>query len=142
MICKIVNTHVALGVGFSYGLLTVVLREFMELLFSKERSVGYLFDSLQFGLYTMIVVGMVCVSVVAIVFVRVFALLRHRIEDEETESIIFKHHWLHALYLIVVFSAVGGVFYIMITLATFKAAIAVLTLNTFEYEVAPKPSFA
>jgi len=139
LIVKIVNTHVALGVGFSYGILTVLLRGFMEFFFRNDRFFSYFLDSVQFCLYTMVLVGMVCMTVVAIVFVRVYALMRNRIEDTDTEKLIFRYDFLHAAYLVTVFSLFGGLFYVMITLATFKAALSMLTQKTFEYEVAAKP---
>jgi hypothetical protein len=140
LVVKIVNTHVALGVGFSYTLLTLVLRELMGLLFSKDRAVSYLIDSIEFSLSISVIVGGVCVSVVAIMYVRVFTLLRDRIEDGgPNESCIFRYHVLHAVYLVTVLILFGCFFYLMITVATFKAACSVLVLRSFEYEVAAKP---
>mmetsp|Transcript_55629 Transcript_55629/g.120126 ORF Transcript_55629/g.120126 Transcript_55629/m.120126 type:complete len:767 (+) Transcript_55629:108-2408(+) len=140
VVIKIVNVHVILGLTTTYGLLTIVLHEVMNLLFSADRLVDHLFDRTEFCPLALVLGCSICSLTISMSFVGVYKFLGHRIEGKDNCSAIFGSDVLHWLYLVASLQVTGPAFFLALSLATWRAAWSILFSGSFKYEVASKPT--
>lgn len=132
---RLVNTHVLLGVLSSYGVLAVLLKVCMWFYFAPDRHVTFLFSELAMVPSCMVIVGVVATGASTIIFMSMYMQLRPRLEGEPCHNNVVVH-WLKVLLCVCLFSPV---YFTLLGVATWRAALIVLFQASYEYEVAPKP---
>jgi len=144
MIIKIVNVHVLLGIASTYGFLTFVLHVVMQVCLGEDRLIDYFFSRADFCPFMLASAFSFCTVVLTVVWLFLYETVKDRIESDDEEefrlSIIYKYRVLHWLYIIGSVQIFGGLFFFALTLATWQAAIKVLLFQSFDYEVASKPT--
>lgn len=139
LIVKIINVHVLLGIASTYGFLAYVLGEIMHAAL-EGRGIDYFFDRVDFCPFAL-VAGSGCFSIVVIVvWICLYNLVKDRIEEDESSSFVFKSNVCHGFYVFFSLQMFGWMFLLALSMATCKAALSNLLNDTFEYEVASKPT--
>jgi cellulose synthase/poly-beta-1,6-N-acetylglucosamine synthase-like glycosyltransferase len=134
LLIKLINIHVVIGVLTTYGVLQMVLRAFMNLAFDDTRAITFLFERTGYCPTVLMVSGSICSLFMASNFMSLYKLLVNRIEGEEMSSVL-KHFVLSFLKIVVC----APLYMLGIGFCSWLAAWNVLTVRSFEYEVAPKP---
>jgi len=140
-VCRLVNVHVLIGTLTTFGAINFALRFVMLLGFSEDRHARLLFarTSYEYGLLT--VVTAMFMLLVPFLFVNFHGHVKDSLEKETgTRSFVFRNgvvHWLYAASCFLVF----GIFYFFgLGICVWMAAVRMITTQTFEYEVAAKPT--
>jgi len=136
LIIRLVNIHVLLGVLSTYGALEALLKVVMRLFFSTDRNVEFFFLQMGFLPSVLMTASVGCTLVASFLFFQAYLLLEPRIEGKP----MIKSHILHWLHNVLCVALCSPVYFIMLAIAIWQAALGVLTQRSFEYEVAPKPT--
>ncbi|CAK0889085.1 unnamed protein product [Prorocentrum cordatum] len=140
LLVKLVNLHVMIGMLSIYGVSETLLRTIMLSLFHEMpgRTPFLLFSRTHF-VPSMLAIGSMIFSLASTtVFLRVYRLVRERLEDNDTKG--YSYTLYHQLSLLVSYFVWGAPSFILLGTATWMAAIKGCFSNTFEYEVALKPT--
>jgi hypothetical protein len=143
IVVKIVNVHVLLGVFSTYGFFSFVLSILMEVYFQPDRLVENLLGQSRYVPNVLFTGTSVCTFVMTVLWMVLYNHVKKDIEPPtDDQRWWFSNRVVHWLYVVISFQVYGLVYFTCLALATWKAAWGCLTLSSFEYEVASKPTKA
>lgn len=140
---RLINTHVIIGVMSVYMVMGFLLKNVMRFMLGDFRGISELFDRSGFAISVFIATNMIFAAIVTLNFQVMYQACKDRIEPAVGPSkklfAMIISHWIYTFVAFVVFSP----FYCFgLASCIWIAAIKVLTLSSFEYEVAAKPTKA
>lgn len=135
VIVRLVNVHVIIGLITTYGALQMGIKVFMFVLIPESRHVNMLVDRTGQLLGTFTTCWVISIILVTLLFNWCYMLLANRMDGEPWKSSIAQ--WIYSVMCFVIF---GPFYFLGLGFAIWKAAIEVLVTQTFEYEVAAKPT--
>jgi cellulose synthase/poly-beta-1,6-N-acetylglucosamine synthase-like glycosyltransferase len=137
LVIRLVNIHVLLGVLTTYALMETALKLVMHVVFRQDRNLNFLLFEMNFFPTFLMTASFGCSVVITLLFYQAYILLTPRIEGKPS----VENHFFHWLWSCTSFFLWSPIYFMLLAFATWNAAIGVLTLTKFEYEVAPKPTF-
>eukprot|EP00927_Polykrikos_kofoidii_P059367 TRINITY_DN5452_c0_g1_i1.p1 TRINITY_DN5452_c0_g1~~TRINITY_DN5452_c0_g1_i1.p1 ORF type:complete len:978 (+),score=142.93 TRINITY_DN5452_c0_g1_i1:138-3071(+) len=132
---KIVNVHVILGVLSTYCALTAALKLIMCETLSTDRHIMFLITRIDIMTQALCFISMLFMVVNSGTFLMAYSQVKERLEGET-----WRFTPLHLLHTSFCLLCVGPVFVTAMVAAVWKAALSVTITETFEYEVAKKPT--
>jgi uncharacterized protein YhhL (DUF1145 family) len=140
-VARLVNTHAVVGIMSLYMAISFFLKNVMIILLQNVRHVGELFDRSK-GACTMFMgASIITLVVTTLSFQVVYCTLKDRMaQTKPFWQKIFDNrllHWLYALVACILFAPFYAIF---LGVAVWIAAVKVLCLKSFAYEVAAKPT--
>eukprot|EP00927_Polykrikos_kofoidii_P059368 TRINITY_DN5452_c0_g2_i1.p1 TRINITY_DN5452_c0_g2~~TRINITY_DN5452_c0_g2_i1.p1 ORF type:complete len:973 (+),score=143.84 TRINITY_DN5452_c0_g2_i1:146-3064(+) len=132
---KIVNVHVILGVLSTYCALTAALKLIMCETLRTDRHIMFLITRIDVMTQALCFISMLFMVVNSGTFLLAYSQVKERLEGET-----WRFTPLHLLYTSFCLLCVGPVFVTAMVAAVWKAALSVTITETFEYEVALKPT--
>eukprot|EP00929_Paragymnodinium_shiwhaense_P124435 TRINITY_DN9991_c0_g1_i1.p1 TRINITY_DN9991_c0_g1~~TRINITY_DN9991_c0_g1_i1.p1 ORF type:complete len:919 (+),score=185.41 TRINITY_DN9991_c0_g1_i1:146-2902(+) len=136
-VLRLVNCHVILGVLTTYTAFMNLLQLLLKAAVSEDRRMPLLFDCVSDWLTPLFVSTLLCKIILTTLFVAAYGLVQNRLEGEPFRYQLV--HWLYAGISLVVFMPL---YFLMLGVAAWKAAISIMSQRSFEYEVALKPTQA
>jgi hypothetical protein len=141
IVVKIMNVHVLLGVVSTYGFFTFVLGVLMQMYFDPNRLLAYFLDQNKYVPCFLFAGTSVCTTAMTVLWMVLYNFLKKDIEaPKDDQRWLFNNCFVHWLYVVMSFQVYGLFYFTALAFATWKAAWGMLTLSTFEYEVASKPT--
>jgi len=140
IVVRLTNVHVMLGVLTTYGVMRVFIQGVLMTMFGGGSSeVTELLHKIHVPMTIITFTTVVSMLFVLALFVRLYEMMQNRIERKGGP---FNYKLVHLLKLVFCFVVFGPIYFFALGIASWKAAINMLTSNNFEYEVAikPKPS--
>lgn len=137
LVIRLVNIHVLLGVLTTYAMMETALKLVMHVVFRQDRNLNFLLFEMNFFPTFLMTASFGCSVVITLLFYQAYVFLMPRIEGKPA----VENHFLHWLWSCTSFFLWSPIYFLLLAFATWNAAIGVLTLTKFEYEVAPKPTF-
>jgi len=135
VIVRLVNVHVIIGLITTYGVLQMGIKLLMFVLIPESRHVNMLVDRTGHLLGTFTTCWMISIILVTLLFNWLYMIMADRMDGERWKSGIAQ--WIYSLACFLIF---GPFYFLGLGFAIWKAAIEVLKTQTFEYEVAAKPT--
>lgn len=135
VVVRLVNVHVILGLMTFFGLVQFLIKLLMFCFLPATRHVGLLFLRTYPLLGTFATAWVASVVVVTLLFSWMYQLTKDRMDGEPFRHVAIQ--WLHSMVCFLIF---GPFYFLGLGVAVWKAAISVLQTQTFEYEVAAKPT--
>jgi len=136
LVIRLVNIHVFIGIMYTYGVVTTVLKFLMQVLLSDDRHIFFFFTRTNLCPQLLMASSLVCTVFVAVLFIAVYGIMVDRIENKP-----FTHstplHWMRNALAILCF---GPFYFLGLGFCIWRAALSVIFSRSFEYEVAPKPT--
>eukprot|EP00747_Dinoflagellata_sp_TGD_P210712 gnl/TRDRNA2_/TRDRNA2_83978_c0_seq2.p1 gnl/TRDRNA2_/TRDRNA2_83978_c0~~gnl/TRDRNA2_/TRDRNA2_83978_c0_seq2.p1 ORF type:complete len:965 (+),score=195.28 gnl/TRDRNA2_/TRDRNA2_83978_c0_seq2:97-2991(+) len=141
-IVRLVNVHVIVGVMTLYAVLEFFLKVVMFAVMNDFRNVEKFFDHIMNYGKIYYIAALLLLFMVTLNFQSVYALLQDKLEpsSEFSKKYIFKNHYCHLAYTVGCALTFGPIYFFMLGLSVWIAAVKVISSRTFEYEVAAKPT--
>jgi len=137
LLVRLLNVHVLIGVLSTYGVLEVLLKFLMKIAILRDKWVDILIVNIGFVPTLMMAGSVFCTIILTLIFFKAYLLLEDRIEGEPS----IKSPTLHWIKIVASLAITSPVYFVMLAYAIWCAALSVLTRSSFEYHVAPKPTF-
>eukprot|EP00927_Polykrikos_kofoidii_P040350 TRINITY_DN34513_c0_g1_i1.p1 TRINITY_DN34513_c0_g1~~TRINITY_DN34513_c0_g1_i1.p1 ORF type:complete len:978 (-),score=164.39 TRINITY_DN34513_c0_g1_i1:88-3021(-) len=136
-VIRLINAHVMLGIVTAYGILGFLLKALLFYQFSGSEAFIVLSAQFSFNMYAVTMMSQCCLGVNAISFVVMYESIKKRVEGEP-----YRYRLGHVVLVVLSFLVWSPCYFMMLGIAASRAAICILTQDTFVYEVAPKPASA
>jgi len=136
LVIRLINIHVVIGILYTYGACTSVLKMAMNVLLSDDRKVFFLFTRTNFCPQLLMASSLFCTIFVAGLFISVYRIMLDRIEGKGFTGSSLLHWVRNALAILVC----GPLYFFGLGYCIWRAALSVAFSRSFEYEVAPKPT--
>mmetsp|Transcript_78464 Transcript_78464/g.219495 ORF Transcript_78464/g.219495 Transcript_78464/m.219495 type:complete len:840 (-) Transcript_78464:476-2995(-) len=142
-IVRLVNTHVIVGIMTLYMAISFMLKNVMIILLQDTRNVGELFERSKGACSMFMCASVLTAAVTTLSFQVVYGTLQDRMAPaKESWRKLFEWKFTHWIYTIAACMVYAMVYAVGLGVAVWIAAVKVLCLKSFAYEVAAKPTAA
>lgn len=141
LIVRLINTHVIVGIMTLYMAMSFMLKNVMIVLLQDTRNVGELFERSKGACSMFMCASVLTAAVTTLSFQVVYGTLQDRMAPaRETWKRFFEWKFTHWIYTIAACMSYAMVYAVGLGVAVWIAAVKVLLLKSFAYEVAAKPT--